>query len=79
MGRGGSGKGARGVGSRGPAPKPAPKKAQTALQQLQGNSAEMQLRLGSVTHMFAMLNSFPLLFDVRWFVVNRIEFYLEVM
>ena len=51
----------------------------TALEQLQANSDETNLKLGNLARVGDMLSDFPLLFDVHMFEVTRIRFSLKAL
>lgn len=51
----------------------------TSLEQLQEGSDETNLKLGNLKLVAHMLADFPLLFDVRHFVVNDVNFYLRAL
>ncbi len=49
----------------------------TALQQMQENSAEGQLKQGNLHNMIQMLSRFPILFDIRRVTIRNLKFYLK--
>lgn len=55
------------------------KKRLKALEQLQENSAETTLKLGNLQLLAHLLADFPVLFDVRAFELNRINFHLKAL
>uniref|UniRef100_A0A7S3NI83 C2 domain-containing protein n=1 Tax=Aureoumbra lagunensis TaxID=44058 RepID=A0A7S3NI83_9STRA len=50
-----------------------------ALEQLQQNSAETNLKLGNLSILTHMLSDFPVLFDIHAFELNRVNFYLKAL